>query len=401
MIPLKTIQHAAETIRERILHTPLVESSSLSERFCADIRLKLENLQVTGSFKIRGASYKMAVRRGSFGPSGVVAASAGNHAQGVALAARQAGLPAVIVMPEWVSISKQEATRQYGGAVEIFGTSIADCLERARALSRQGKTFIHPFDDPDIIAGQGTIGLEIDEDFPEVDTVLVPVGGGGLIAGIASALKACRPKVRIIGVEAAACPSAFESRRQARLVEVPSEGSIADGISVKRIGELNFAIMQEAVDDIVTVDEETIAAAMLLLLERKKILAEGSGAVPLAALLDGSVKIHAGSRVALVISGGNVDSPLLGRILTKGMVKNGRIMRIRVQLEDIPGALACLLTAIARLKANVLHIYHDRHTRDIPIYVTEVELEMETRGPEHVAKIELELRQQGYRLIVK
>jgi threonine dehydratase len=401
MIPLGTIQSAAGTIRSQILRTPLIESSSLSKRFSADIRLKLENLQVTGSFKIRGAAYKMAVSRPSVGPSGVVAASAGNHAQGVALAARQAGLPAVIVMPEWVSISKQEATRQYGGEVEIYGSSIAECLDRALELSRQGKTFIHPFDDPDIIAGQGTIGLEIVEDFPEVDTVLVPVGGGGLIAGIASALKACRPKTRIIGVETAACPSAFESRRQGRLVEVPSEGSIADGISVKRIGKLNFAIIQEAVDDIVTVGEEPIAAAMLLLLERKKILAEGSGAVPLAAILDGGVKIRSGSRVALVISGGNVDSPLLGRILTKGLIKHGRIMRIRVQLKDIPGALACLLTAVARLKANVLHIYHDRHGRDIPIYVTEVELEMETRGPEHVVKIEKELRAQGYRLIVK
>ncbi len=401
MIPLEAIRKASETIRSQVLHTPMIQSSSLSERFSAEILLKLENLQITGSFKIRGASNKLAADRASIGPRGVVAASAGNHAQGVALAASRAGVPAVIVMPEWVSISKQEATRHYGGKVEIHGSSIADCLRRAEALSREGTTLIHPFDDPDIVAGQGTIGLEIAEDMPEVDTVVVPVGGGGLISGIASALKAIRPEVRIIGVEAAACPSASESRRRGKRVQVASDGSIADGISVKQIGALNFDIIQACVDDIVTVDEEHIAAAMLLLLERKKILAEGSGAVPLAALLQGTVSVTPSSKVVLMVSGGNVDSPLLGRILTKGLLKNGRIMRIRVQLEDVPGALACLLTAIAELKANVLHIYHDRHNRQIPIYVTEVELEMETRGPEHVTRIADALRGQGYTVLLR
>jgi threonine dehydratase len=396
MIPLDTIRQAAGTIQGQVLRTPMIRSPSLSEQFSADIRLKLENLQITGSFKIRGASYKLAVRRSSIGPSGVVAASAGNHAQGVALAARQAGIPAVIVMPEWVSISKQEATRGYGGEVEIFGSSVADCLQRAETLARQGRTLIHPFDDPDIIAGQGTIGLEIEAELPEVDVVLVPVGGGGLIAGIASALKALRPEVRIVGVEAAACPSASESFRRNERVEVGSTGSIADGISVKQVGATNFDIMRSCVDEIVTVDEAHIAAAMLLLLERKKVLAEGSGAVPLAALLQGAVEVKPNLRVVLVVSGGNVDSPLLGRILTKGLVKHGRIMRIRVQLEDIPGALARLLTAVAERKANVLHIYHHRHTREVPIYITQVELELETRGPEHVAEIVEALRSQGY-----
>jgi threonine dehydratase len=396
MIPLETIRQAADTIRDQVLRTPIVRSPSLSEQFSADIRLKLENLQITGSFKIRGAAYKLAANRSSIGPGGVVAASAGNHAQGVALAARKAGVPALIVMPEWVSISKQEATRSYGGEVEIHGNSIAECLQRAESHARKGRTLIHPFDDPDIVAGQGTIGLEIADELPEVDAVLAPVGGGGLISGIASALKAVRPQVTIIGVEAASCPSASESRRRGKRVQVASEGSIADGISVKQIGALNFDIMQACIDEIVTVDEEHIAAAMLLLLERKKILAEGSGAVPLAALLQGVVSVKPDSRVVLVVSGGNVDPPLLGRILTKGLVKNGRIMRIRVQLEDVPGALACLLTAVARLRANVLHIYHDRHTRDVPIYVTRVELEMETRGPGHVAEIVDTLRGDGY-----
>ena len=401
MIPIETIRQAAATIQNQVLRTPMIQSPSLSERFSADIRLKLENLQITGSFKIRGAAHKLSVKRESIGPSGVVAASAGNHAQGVALAARQAGIPAVIVMPEWVSISKQEATRSYGGTVEIHGNSVAACLRRAEELAGDGRMLIHPYDDEDIIAGQATVGLEIYEDQPEVDVVLVPVGGGGLISGIASALKALRPETRIIGVEAAACPSASESRRRNRRCRVDSSGSIADGISVKQIGAVNFDIMQACVDEIVTVDEAHIAAAMLLLLERKKILAEGSGAVPLAALLQGEVAAAPGSRVVLVVSGGNVDSPLLGRILAKGLIKNGRIMRIRVQLEDIPGALACLLTAIAKLKANVLHIFHDRHHRKVPIYVTQVELEMETRGPEHVAEIIDTLRNQGYAVTLR
>jgi threonine dehydratase len=227
------------------------------------------------------------------------------------------------------------------------------------------------------------------------------VGGGGLISGIASAVKALRPQARIIGVQADACPSAAESRRRGKRVEVSSRGSIADGINVKQVGAKNFDIIQACVDDIVTVDEAHIAAAMLLLLERKKILAEGSGAVPLAALLQEAVVVDPGSRVVLVVSGGNVDSPLLGRILTQGLIKNGRIMRIRVQLEDIPGALACLLTTVAKRKANVLHIYHDRHSGDVPIYVTEVELEMETRGPEHVAEIADALRDRGYTVSIR
>jgi threonine dehydratase len=401
MIPIETIREAAETIQQQALRTPMIQSPSLSERFSADIRLKLENLQITGSFKIRGAAHKLSVKRGSIGPGGVVAASAGNHAQGVALAARQAGIPALIVMPEWVSISKQEATRSYGGKIEIHGGSVAACLKRAEELAREGRMLIHPFDDEDIIAGQATVGLEIWEDLPDVDLVLVPVGGGGLVSGIASALKALRPEIRIVGVEAAACPSASESRRRNRRCRVDSGGSIADGISVKQIGAVNFDIMQASVDDIVTVDEAHIAAAMLLLLERKKILAEGSGAVPLAALLQGQVAVAPGSRVVLMVSGGNVDSPLLGRILAQGLIKNGRIMRIRVQLEDIPGALACLLTAIAKLKANVLHIYHDRHRPQVPIYVTQVELEMETRGPEHVAEIVDTLRSRGYAVTLR
>jgi threonine dehydratase len=401
MIPLAAIRSAAETIRDRVIRTPLIFSPALSEQFSADIYLKMENLQKTGSFKIRGATYKMMACRSAIAAKGVVAASAGNHAQGVALAARQAGVPATIVMPEWVSISKQEATRSYGGKVIIHGTSVSDALDRAKELADEGRTFVHPFDDAQIIAGQGTIGLEVLEDLPDASTVVVPVGGGGLIAGIASAVKAENAATRIVGVQPACCSSAIEARRHGRVVRIAATPSIADGISVKQVGDLTFSVIQSGVDDLVAVDEQDLASAMLLLLEGEKILAEGAGAAPLAALMNAAVRPSSGDRVVLVISGGNVDSPLLGRIISRGLVKNGRVMRIRVTLDDVPGALAGLLTAVARLKANVLHIYHDRRTRNVPLYVTHVELELETRGAAHVAQIVDTLRRRGYVLAVK
>jgi len=343
MISLASIQTAAETIQDHIIRTPIIHSPALSAMIGAEIYLKLENLQKTGSFKVRGATYKLTRRRNTIGPGGVVTASAGNHAQGVALAARETGIPATVVMPEWASISKQESTRSYGGEVVIYGTSLDEALDRARELSREGRTFIHPFDDEDIVTGQGTIGLEILEDVPDADVILVPIGGGGLISGIASAAQGIRPEAAIVGVEAAVCPSASESRKAGEITRVDACASIADGISVKQVGELCFNMIQEAVSDVVLVEEEQITAAMLMLLERKRILAEGSGAAPLAALLNGSVVPPPGGKVVLVISGGNVDSPLLGRIISQGLLKHGRIMRLRVRLEDIPGALPVCL----------------------------------------------------------
>ncbi len=385
-------------IKSKIMRTPLVHSPSLSRMFGGEIHLKLENLQKTGSFKIRGASYFIMANRKQIGSGGVVAASAGNHAQGVSLAARQARIPATIVMPEWASITKQEATRAYGGRVIISGRSLRESLAKAEDMVPDDKTLIHPFDDPDIITGQGTIALEILADLTATDIIVVPVGGGGLIAGIVSAVKAVQPQVRIIGVQAAACPSAYAARSQGRVTLVDAEQSIADGISVKQVGELNFEIIRRGVDDVVLVGEKDIAAAILLLLERKKILAEGAGAVALAALLNGSVTVPQGGKVVLVISGGNLDSPLLGRIISQGLVNNGRIMRFRVSLDDRPGSLARLLAVMAELEANVLHIYHDRNVRDLPIYVTGVDLELETRGPAHVDDIVKRLNQIGYEL---
>lgn len=397
MISLEKIEQASQLIKENVIRTPLLHSPALSRIFGGDIYLKLENLQNTGSFKIRGAAYKLLMCMDQIGPGGVVAASAGNHAQGVALAAKQSGVAATIVMPDWVSITKQEATRAYGGEVVICGQNIGESLKEARRLAKEGKFFIHPFDDPDIIAGQGTIGLEIFSELENPDLIIVPIGGGGLVAGIASAARLLSPNTQITGVQAAVCPSAYESFLKGRIVEVAGRSSIADGISVKKIGRLNFDIIQEYIHNIVLVEEEQIAAAMLLLLEREKILVEGAGASPMAALIAGAVEAPRRGKTVLVISGGNVDSPLLGRIISQGLIKNGRVMRIQVRMPDIPGSLAGLLELIAGLKANVLHIYHDRSVREIPIYITHVELELETRGPAHIKEIEKSLTFAGYK----
>lgn len=400
MIPLDQIQDAARVLHGRIIRTPLVQSPTFSRMVDAEVYLKLENLQKTGSFKVRGATYKIFNNLERIGPAGVVAASAGNHAQGVALAARQAEIPATIVMPQWASLSKQEATRGYQGEVVIAGRSLGESLGRAKELAAAGRTFIHPFDDPEIIAGQGTIGLEILDELEHPDVILVPIGGGGLISGIAAAVKALRPSTRIIGVQSTECPSAYVSLQQGRRLEVPARSSLADGISVKQPGEITFELIRRWVDRVVLVDEEQIAAAILMLLERKKVLAEGAGAVPLAALMSGELEDIAGRRVVLVISGGNVDSPLLGRVLRRGLIKSGRIMRFSAPLEDVPGALAGLLRIVSEMHANVLHIYHDRSSRDLPATFTQVELEVETRGSDHADAVVERLNQAGYRVRV-
>jgi threonine dehydratase len=269
----------------------------------------------------------------------------------------------------------------------------------ARKLAHDGRKFIHPFDDALIMAGQGTVALEIIEALPDVDRVIVPVGGGGLIAGMAVALKALQPEVRITGVQAAVCPSAAEAIQKGAVTEVPGATSIADGITVRQTGAAPFEIIRDLVDRIVLVEEEQIAAAILLLMERKKIVAEGAGAVALAALMSKIVRIQPGEKTVLLISGGNLDSPLLGRIIRKGLIQSGRIMRVNVMLADVPGALAGLLKQIADDNANVLHIHHNRSRRDFPVNITAVELELETRGEAHIAEIEHSLRDAGYTLM--
>jgi threonine dehydratase len=396
MIQIEVIHQAADILKNVAYQTPLVYSNYFSRRFQAEVYLKLENLQKTGSFKFRGAYHKLSKMRENLTPEGIVAASAGNHAQGVAHAAQLMSVSSTIVMPEWASISKQIATRSYGGQVLLSGQSLEESLDHANKLVEQGSTFIHPYDDEDIIAGQGTIGLEIVSQLPEVDNILVPIGGGGLIAGIASAVKSLRPQTSIIGVQTAACASAVAALRLGKRVKVPAKQSIADGISVKQLGRLPFALIQQLVDEVVAVEEEEIATSMLELLERKKVLAEGSGAVPLAALMGNHLSSLVGQSVVLVISGGNVDTHLLGRILRKGLFRSNRIMRFAVQLHDVPGALADLLRVVADCRANILHVYHDRLGRELPVELSRVELEVETRGSDHIEKLLNALSVKGY-----
>ena len=390
------IEQAYQVNKGKVLRTPLIFSPFFSKQTGAEVYLKLENLQKTGSFKARGASYKIETQIDKIGPGGVVAASAGNHAQGVALAARQSGLPATIVMPEWASLSKQEATRAYGGEVVLRGKSMAEAIHEATELVGDGKTLIHPFDDFDIMAGQGTIGIEIFEDLEDADAIVVPVGGGGLVAGIAEAAKTIRPKTAIIGVQATACPSLSQSLELGRPAQVNQNPTIADGIAVPRPGERPFEVLRNKMDDAVLVDEEQIASAVVTLLEHKKLLAEGAGAVPIAALLSRLFPLTKGRKIVLVISGGNVDLPLLDRILGKGLMATGRLMKVSVTVDDSPGALACLLTTVARLQANVYRVGHRRSEEDVSILKSRVDLELETRGWEHRKRITEALKREGY-----
>jgi threonine dehydratase len=395
-VSLSKIQDAAQMLRSKVIATPLIYSATLSQLFGGQIYLKLENLQKTGSFKVRGATYKLLRNLEYIGPEGVVAASAGNHAQGVALAARNAGTKAFIVMPQWASIAKQEATCSYGGQVIIHGESVAEGLKLAQKMAAEGKTLIHPFDDPDIIAGQGTIGLEIAKALPDVDMVVAPIGGGGLLSGIGIALKSMCPSVKIIGVQAIGCPSAAEALRLGKPTLVKNIPSVADGISVKQMGRLPFQVLSTLLDDLVLIHEDDIIASILLLLERKKMLVEGAGAVSLAALMNGGLKLSPQSKVVLVISGGNVDISLLDRIIHRGMINSGRIMRIGVKLNDQPGSLARLLDSIAALEANVLHIQHERNDKETPLFTTCVNMDLETRGMDHIKKIAKAIQTAGY-----
>lgn len=391
----KAIEEARRTMENVVLRTPMIFSDTFSRLTGKEVFLKLENLQKTGSFKVRGAYNKIVRLRPEEKEKGVVAASAGNHAQGVALASSLLGIRATIVMPQTASLAKQTATRAYGGEVVLFGRHTDEALARAKALAGEGRSFIHPFDDPEVIAGQGTIGLEILEDLPEVDAIIVPVGGGGLIAGISTIVKKRRPTVEVIGVEASNAQPALASLRKNRLVEVKIKPTLADGIALRRVGELTFPIIQKEVSEIVSVREDEIASAILLLMERKRIVAEGAGAAPLSALLSGRWKGRA-RRVVLVISGGNIDIHLLDRILEKGLARTGRLLRLEVLLQDVPGALAGLTNRVAQGQANILHIFHERTARDVPVGFSKVVLTLETRGLEHVRQVQKDLRQCGY-----
>ncbi|HLG22803.1 MAG TPA: pyridoxal-phosphate dependent enzyme [Candidatus Manganitrophaceae bacterium] len=379
-VRLTEVQSAHETIRSSIDRTPLVHSRSLSVRAGVPVYLKLENLQKTGSFKVRGAFYRMSFLTAAERRRGVVAASAGNHAQGVALAANLLGVTSTIVMPEGASIAKQEATRAYGARRVVAGKDLDGAMKRAREIERaEGKVFIHPFDDEAVIAGQGTVGLEILEDRPDIATIIVPVGGGGLASGIAVAAKSIRPKIRIIGGVA------------------PARPTLADGIAVKSSGGKTRPILARYLDRMIRVDEEEIAEAVLLLMEHKRIIAEGAGAVALAALLNHGRGIR--GPVVLIVSGGNIDVNLLERIIERGLLRTGRLLRLSVVLPDRPGALARLTSEIAALGANILHIVHDRLSSNLPINQTRVELSLETRGAEQNRQVLKRLKSLKYHII--
>ena len=396
MITISDVRQAREQIRSHIIRTPLVYSPTFSSMCGNEVYLKLETMQKAGSFKVRGAMNRILSCRDKIGENGVVAASAGNHAQGVAVAAHVAGVPATVVMPVWASVSKQAAARSYGAEVILSGSNLEESIRHAKDLGKGGMTYIPAFDDPEIIAGQGTVGLEILEDLPETDLILVPVGGGGLIAGITVAAKGIDPRVRVFGAQSSACPSAVEAVKAGGPVLVGAGVTLADGIRVRQVGDLAFPIIRDLVEDIVLVGEEEIAKAMLLLLERKKVIAEGAGAAPLAALLSGKVNMKGGSRVVLVVSGGNVDTPLLDRIIHQGLVRDGRVLQAEVVLEDVPGALARLLSVIATAGGNILQIHHVRGGRDLPVQAVRVALEVETRDEEHLREVVREVEKEGY-----
>lgn len=396
----KKISLARNRIAKAVHRTPTVYSDTISKLTGKEVFLKLENLQKAGSFKIRGAYYKMAQLSPSQREKGVVAASAGNHAQGVAFASSLLGIHSTIVMPEGSSIAKQEATRSYGGEVIFFGSNVDEALDHAKELEKGGEILIHPFDDEDVIAGQGTIGLEILEDVPEIETIIVPIGGGGLISGISTIVKKKKPHVKIIGVESAHASSTIASLKKKKIVEVNIRPTLADGIALRKVGEIPFPIIQENVDEVVAVREDEIASAILMLMERKRVVAEGAGAAPLAALLSGRPKIR-GNRIVLVISGGNIDVHLLDRIIEKGLSQTGRVIRFEVLLRDVPGGLAKLTTLIAQNQANILHIIHERAARDIPIGFSKVILILETRGPVHIREVRRDLKEQGYSILTQ
>ena len=389
MISIDDIQAARGRITPYIHATPLIPSRSLSVITGADVYLKLENLQKTGSFKVRGAFNKLAQVQ----DERVIAASMGNHAQAVAYAATTLGKRSVIVMPETASLVKQEATKGYGAEVVLHGRQFSDALAYARSL--RNAVFIHPFDDDAVIAGQGTIGTEVVEALTDIDAVLTPVGGGGLIGGIAAAVKARSPKTVVVGVQTESATSACRSFLERKVCTMEPRTTIADGIAVGAVGERTFALIERHVDDMLTVSEDAIARAILLFLERKKLVVEGAGAVPLAALL-GSGERFRGKRVVLIVSGGNIDFTLVDRIILKGLATSGRIGTFSVVLDDIAGSLHAVTGVIAGTGANVLSVEHDRAAADVPIGRTRVLFTVEVRGREHLQKVMRTLEGQGY-----
>lgn len=393
---IELIREASKNIEKVTNRTPVIFSSTFTKLFGFETYLKLENLQKTGSFKARGAYNKISSLTESEKAKGVVTASSGNHAQGVAWASALLGVSSLIVMPETTPIVKFVAAKGYGGEILFHGKNFYEAYRYAMELAdNKGSVFIPPYDDYLVMAGQGTIGLEILEALPDVDTVVVPVGGGGLISGIASALKESRGGITVIGAEASASHSCVESIKKGFPVEVEQGPTIADGIAVKQVGERTFGIIRKLVDRVVDVGEDTIAWAILQLLERKKLIVEGAGAVPIAAAMEGKLP-KTTKKAVFVLSGGNIDVTTLDKVIRLGLLKEGRIMRLRTILPDVPGSLARLTAEIAGLKANILHVIHQREAVDVPVNSIRLEVILEVQGKEHADRILKELGDKGY-----
>jgi threonine dehydratase len=396
LVTIETIEAAAKRIHGSIFLSPFVRSETFSQLTGNSIFFKLENLQMTGAFKERGALNKILLLTAEERRRGVIAASAGNHAQAVAYHATQRGIAAQICMPLTTPLVKVSATRGYGAEVILAGANYDEACEEAVRRSREfGLTFIHPFDDEAVIAGQGTLGIEMLEQAADLDAVVIPVGGGGLIAGLACAVKEKRPKIRVIGVQSSKLPSMKAAIEQNKLVTLPANKTIADGIAVRCAGAVTFPLVRKYVDEIVTVDDEEIANAILLLLEKEKTLTEGAGAVAVAAVLNRKVA-GAGKNVGVLISGGNIDVTLLSRIIERGLVKDGRLLRIRIHLPDHPGALVRLASVIADHKANIIETLYDRAYYGVVLGDTVIDITVEMRGPEHIAELKAALDAAGY-----
>jgi len=394
---LTSIREAADRIRGSVYHTPCPYSAKLSKATGQQVYLKLENLQMTGAYKERGALNRILQLSPEESRRGVIAASAGNHAQGVAYHATRRGISSTIVMPVTTPLVKVTATQDFGATVILHGANYDEACQHALALgSERGMTFVHAFDDMAVIAGQGTIGLELLEQCPQLEAVVVPVGGGGLIAGIACAIKETRPSIKVIGVETARLPSMLLALEQHKPVTIPAASTVADGIAVRRAGEVTYPLVAKYVDEIVTVEEEDIASAILTLLEREKLLTEGAGAVGVAALLQKKTKLD-GQHTAVIVGGGNIDVSLLSRIIERGLVKDGRLVRIRIYLPDRPGALAELSSVIAGQRANIVELQFDRAYYGVSLSDTAIDVTLETRGAEHLAGLVEAITNAGYK----
>ncbi len=398
MITFADVEQARRRIGDSVFLSPCAYSESLSKLTSTKCWLKLENLQMTGSFKERGACNKLMALTADERQHGVICASAGNHAQGVAYHATRLGIDATIVMPLQTPLIKVSSTRNFGGRVVLHGTSYDEAYEEARRLQAlENRTFVHPFDDDHVMAGQGTIGLELLEQNPYLEAIVVAVGGGGLAAGIAVAIKETNPRIKVYGVETAALPSMKEALAAGKPVTVAAARTIAEGIAVRRAGDKTFEVISKYLDDLVLVDEEEIAESILLLLEREKTVAEGAGAAPLAALVHNRLPVH-GKKVGVVVCGGNIDVNVISRIIDRGLVKSGRIVRLEVTLPDVSGALAKLTRVLGDANANIVQIHHDRTFAATELNETLVELVLETRGFDHIAAVSDALASAGYRI---